>query len=120
MIITLYDDFKEVMFRKLITNEDSEAIISVVTPSGTVATRLRVSLMGEFRFLSLQEVQVIPALYGPTNYLDIPMGLAFNSTTINYLAFIQVSDSDSKSMIETYISDFSLKYGFVESIESLL
>lgn len=107
LTVILYDDKGFIVFRDLILIPDT--INEVSLPLAISASRVKVMLPGEERFLSLSEVVVVESIFGPTRHVDIPIGALWSGETIQYISFLQVGRS---ALSESYISDMTFVYGY--------
>lgn len=105
--LILYDDENEIKFRHYV--DMPKAMNEISIPLGTYATRVRFTLYGEKRSLSLSEVIVIEFQSGPTRFVNLPIGVLWAGKTIDLVSFHQISNSTTS---ETYISDMTFENGF--------
>jgi hypothetical protein len=96
------------------TSSPFEANVFLPTDVNIYGSRVKITMVGERRILSLREVQVFERSYfgSPKRLVDLPIGKYRPGIEVNYISFIQ-SATNQKEI--TNIEDLRFIYGFAET-----
>jgi len=114
--LMIYNNNGQIVFNyygEKVTNPNTAPAEVVITmPYNIEGSRVRLILNGDSRIVSLRELKVEQAFYGPTRFMDLPIGRIKPGMNVRYLGFIQRTSNRSKV---TNFQKFSFIYGYAKA-----